>query len=305
VVKPAARRLVAAHWRDAFGVSERRATHVMAMHRSTARYKPRPDQSAELREQMRLLAAECPRAGYRLMLDRIRWRGTMVNHKRVYRLYRQEGLQLPRRRRKYLRSVRRQPLTPALGVNARWSMDFMSDAFSDGRKFRVLNVIDDFSRECLAIEVGASLPGIVVTRVLDRIAATRGYPAVIVTDNGPEFRGREMDAWACRKGVRLHFIDPGKPMQNGFVESFNDKFRYAGLNAEYFVGLEDARRRIAAWRHDYNEERPHRSVGRIPPAVFARRAAALQAPTAPSGLLRMASSPEAEAVGFVHSTSDR
>jgi putative transposase len=277
----------------------------MAMHRSTARYKPRPDQSAELRGQMRQLAAECPRAGYRLMLDRIRWRGTVVNHKRVYRLYCQEGLQLPRRRRKYLRSVRRQPLTPALGVNARWSMDFMSDAFSDGRKFRVLNVIDEFSRECLAIEVGASLPGIVVTRVLDRIAATRGYPAVIVTDNGPEFRGREMDAWACRKGVRLHFIDPGKPMQNGFVESFNDKFRYSCLNAEYFVGLEDARRRIEAWRRDYNEERPHRSIGRIPPAEYARRAAALQAPTAPSGLLRSGSSPAAEEVGFVHSNSDR
>lgn len=240
-----------------------------------------------------------------MMLDRIRWRGTVVNHKRVYRLYCQEGLQLPRRRRKYLRSVRRQPLTPALGVNARWSMDFMSDAFSDGRKFRVLNVIDEFSRECLAIEVGASLPGIVVTRVLDRIAATRGYPAVIVTDNGPEFRGREMDAWACRKGVRLHFIDPGKPMQNGFVESFNDKFRYSCLNAEYFVGLEDARRRIEAWRRDYNEERPHRSIGRIPPAEYARRAAALQAPTAPSGLLRSGSSPAAEEVGFVHSTSDR
>jgi putative transposase len=305
VVKPAARRLVAAHWRDAFGVSERRAAHVIAMHRSTARYKPRPDQSADLREQMRQLAAECPRAGYRLMLDRIRWRGTVVNHKRVYRLYRQEGLQLPRRRRKYLRSVRRQPLTPAAGVNARWSMDFMSDAFSDGRKFRVLNVIDDFSRECLAIEVGTSLPGIVVTRVLDRIAATRGYPVVIVVDNGPEFRGREMDAWACRKGVRLHFIDPGKPMQNGFVESFNDKFRYSCLNAEYFVGLEDARGRIEAWRHDYNEQRPHRSIGRIPPAVFARRAAALQAPTAPSGLLRNGSIVTPEAVGFVHSNSDR
>jgi putative transposase len=277
----------------------------MAMHRSTARYKPQPDQSAELRGQMRQLAAECPRAGYRLMLDRIRWRGTVVNHKRVYRLYRQEGLQLPRRRRKYLRSVRRQPLTPALSVNARWSMDFMSDAFSDGRKFRVLNVIDDFSRECLAIEVGASLPGIVVTRVLDRIAATRGYPAVIVTDNGPEFRGREMDAWACRKGVRLHFIDPGKPMQNGFVESFNDKFRYSCLNAEYFMGVEDARRRIEAWRLDYNEERPHRSIGRIPPAEYARRAAALQAPTAPSGLLRSGSAPATEAVGFVHSNSDQ
>jgi putative transposase len=239
------------------------------------------------------------------MLDRLRWEGAQVNHKRVYRLYREEGLQLPKRRRKRLRSVRREPLTPALALNARWSMDFMSDAFADGRRFRVFNVIDDFSRECLAIEVGTSLPGLVVTRVLDRVAAKRGYPAVIVTDNGPEFRGREMDAWAYRHGIRLHFIDPGKPMQNGFVESFNDKFRDECLNAHYFLGLDDARRRVEAWRREYNERRTHRSVGRIPPAEFARRAAALQAPTAPSGLLRISSSPAPEAVGFVHSTSDR
>jgi putative transposase len=307
VVKPAARRLVAAHWRDAFGVSERRATQVIGMHRSTARYTPQPDGdgSVELRERLRQLAADCPRAGYRLMLDRIRWNGTLVNHKRLHRLYRQEGLQLPRRRRKYLRSVRRQPLTPALSLNARWSMDFMSDAFADGRRFRTLNVIDEFSRECLAIEVGTSLPGLVVARVLDRIAAERGYPEVIVVDNGPEFRSREMDAWACRRGVRLHFIDPGKPMQNAFVESFNDKFRYDCLNAEWFQGLDDARQRIERWRNDYNESRPHRSIGRIPPGVFARRAAALQAPTAPSGLLREGSNASTETVGVVMSTSDQ
>ena len=275
------------------------------LHRSTARYRPRPDDSSALRERMRELAAECPRAGYRLMLDRIRWEGSLVNHKRVYRLYRQEGLQLPRRRRKYLRSVRRQPLTPARGLNTRWSMDFMSDAFADGRRFRVFNVIDDFSRECLAIEVGTSLPGLVVARVLDRVAVTRGYPEVIVVDNGPEFRGREMDAWACRRGVRLHFIDPGKPMQNAFIESFNDKFRYACLNANYFLGLDDARRRVEKWRHEYNEIRTHRSIGRIPPAEFARRAAALQSPPAPSGLQRNDSIVTPEGVGFGYSTSDQ
>ena len=240
-----------------------------------------------------------------MMLDRIRLEGTVVNHKRVYRVYRQEGLQLPKRRRKHLRSVKREPLTPALGLNARWSMDFMSDAFADSRRFRVFNVIDDFSRECLAIEVGTSLPGVVVTRVLDRIAAIRGYPTVIVTDNGPEFRGREMDAWAFQHKIRLHFIDPGKPMQNGFVESFNDKFRYECLNAHYFLGLDDARRRVESWRREYNERRPHRSIGRIPPAVFAQRAAALQSPPAPSGLLRKDSNSSAEAVGFVNSRSDR
>ena len=240
-----------------------------------------------------------------MMLDRIRLEGVAVNHKRVYRIYREEGLQLPKRRRKRLRSTRRQPLGRAETLNARWSMDFMSDAFADGRRFRVLNVIDDFSRECLAIEVGTSLPGLVVTRVLDRIAAARGYPAVIVSDNGPEFRGREMDAWAFRHKVRLHFIDPGKPMQNGFVESFNDKFRYECLNAEWFEGLDHARQRIERWRHDYNELRPHRSIGRIPPGAFARRATALQSPPAPCGLLRLASNSPATAVGFVTSTLDQ
>jgi len=284
-VKPAARRLVATHLRDVFQVSERRAIHVVRVHRSTARYVPRPDRAPELRERLRRLAVECPRYGYRMMTDRIRWEGLRVNHKRVYRVYREEGLQLPKRRRKRLRSVRREPLKPAEAINVRWSMDFVSDALADGRKFRVLNVLDEFSRVCLAIEVNTSLPGSVVTRVLDEIAAERGYPAVVVVDNGPEFRGREMDNWACRHGVRLHFIDPGKPMQNAFVESFNDKFRGECLNSHWFMGIGEARERIAAWREEYNERRPHRSLGRIPPAEYARRAAALQAPTAPSGQL--------------------
>lgn len=305
MVKPAARRLVAAHWRDACGVSERRATRLIRLHRSTARYKPHPDDSLALRERMKELAANCPRAGYRMMLDRLRLEGSLVNHKRVYRLYRVEGLQLPKRRRKHLRSVRRQPLTGAEAPNQRWSMDFMSDAFADGRRFRVFNVIDDFTRECLAIEVGTSLPGMVVTRVLDRVAARRGYPAVIVTDNGPEFRGRDMDAWAFRHGIQLHFIDPGKPMQNAFIESFNDKFRYECLNANYFLGLDDARRRVERWRHEYNELRPHRSIGRVPPALFARRAAALRASKTPSELPHADPLAPPVAVVFGYSTSDQ
>ena len=298
-MKPAARRLAATHLRDDFQVSERRAIRVVRLHRSTARYVPRPDRAPELRERLRRLAVECPRYGYRMMTDRIRWEGLRVNYKRVYRVYREEGLQLPKRRRKRLRSVRREPLQPAETLNARWSMDFMSDALADGRKFRVLNVLDNFSRECLAIEVNTSVPGSSVTRVLDGIAVQRGYPEVIVVDNGPEFRGREMDTWACRHGVRLHFIDPGKPMQNAFVESFNDKCRAECLNSHWFMGVGEARERIAAWREEYNERRPHRSLGRIPPAAYARRAAALQAPPAPSGPLldqREASSETTEVV---------
>jgi putative transposase len=219
------------------------------------------------------------------MADRIRQEGMRVNHKRVHRIYRAEGLQLPKRRRKSVRSQSRQPLPPASTLNVRWSADFVSDALSEGRKFRVLNVVDECSREDLASEVDFSLPGTRVREVLDSIAVERGYPDVLVVDNGPEFRGREVDAWACQHGVKIHFIDPGKPMQNGFVESFNDKMRAECLNVNWFIDLDDAKKRIAAWRHEYNNIRPHSSIGRIPPAEFARRAAALRSPqAAPSGL---------------------
>lgn len=272
------------HLREKFGVSERRATRVLKLHRSTARYPTRPDRSQGLRESLRRLASECPRYGYRMMADRLRYEGLRVNYKRVHRVYREEGLQLARRRRKRLRSVPRQPLPEVQVINSRWSADFVHDMFGDGRRFRVLNVVDNCSRECLASDASGTFPGSLVARVLDGIAVKRGYPDVLVIDNGPEFRGREMDAWACRHGVRLHFIDPGKPVQNAFVESFNDKFRSECLNTHWFTDLEDARTTIERWRREYNERRPHSSLGGIPPAAFARRAAALRAPTAPSGL---------------------
>jgi putative transposase len=301
VVKPAARRLAAVHLKDAFGVSERRAIQVLRLHRSTGRYVPRPERFPELRQRMRKLAIDCPKCGYRMMTDRLRWEGTLVNHKRVYRVYREEGLQLPKRRRKKLRSVRRQPLLQPEAMNVRWSMDFMSDSFADGRRFRVFNVVDDFTRESLAIEVGTSFPGSVVTRVLDRIAQERGYPTTIVCDNGPEFRSRDMDAWAFRHSVQIHFIDPGKPTQNAFVESFNDKFRSECLNCNWFFSLDDARKRVITWRHEYNELRPHRSIGRIPPAAFSRRAAALHSPPAPSAPPPMSSFRSTIGVGFANS----
>ena len=279
MVKPAARRLAARHLRDAFGVSERRAVRLVRVHRSTSRYLPRPESSPTLRAQLRQLAVECPRYGYRMMTDRLRWEGVPVNHKCVYRLYREEGLQLPKRRRKRLRSLRRQPLLKAQELNERWSMDFMSDALADGRRFRVFNVLDEFSRECLAIEAGTSLPGCVVTQVLDGVGLRRGFPKTVVVDNGPEFRGREMDRWACRNGVQLHFIDPGKPIQNAFVESFNDKLRAECLNSHWFLDLQDARRRLENWRREYNERRPHRSLGKVPPAEFARRSRELRSAT--------------------------
>jgi putative transposase len=160
-------------------------------------------------------------------------------------------------------------MAPAACLNERWSMDFMVDTLADGRRFRVLTVMDEFSRECLAIDTAVSIPGVRVTRVLDAIATQRGYPKVIVTDNGPEFTGRAMDRWASQHRIRLHFIQPGKPTQNAFIESLNGTFREECLSADWFTDLVDARIKVRRWQREYNERRPHSKIGRIPPAVFA------------------------------------
>ena len=269
MVKPAGRRKAVSHLRTDYNISERRASQVMKLHRSTARYVGRPDDSLALRKKLQEMAAKYPRYGYRMMTDKLRFQGWRVNHKRVYRLYREETLQLPKRRRKRLRNLARQPIMLPDSLNQRWSMDFVTDTLADGRRFRTLNVLDDFSRECLAIEVAISIPGERVTRVLDQIAALRGYPEAIVIDNGPEFTGRALDGWASQHQVKLQFIQPGKPVQNAFVESFNDKFRSEHLNSNWFLHIWGARQSIEAWRNEYNHERPHSSIGRIPPASYA------------------------------------
>jgi putative transposase len=270
MVRPAARKKAAGALREQYEISERRASRLLRLHRSTLQYRPKPDRSDELRTQLRELATIYPRYGYRMLTDKLSQAGHRANHKRVYRVYREEGLQLPKRRRKRIRSAKRVPLAPAAVLNERWSMDFMLDMLSDGRRFRVLTVMDEFSRECLALDVAISIPGVRVTRVLDAIAATRGYPKVIVSDNKPEFTGRALDQWASRHGVRLHFIQPGKPTQNAFIESLNGTLRTECLSADWFVDLADARHKTQQWRREYNEQRPHSKIGRVPPAVFAR-----------------------------------
>jgi len=214
-----------------------------------------------------------------MLTDKLNQEGLHANHKRVYRVYREEGLQLPKRRRKRIRSAKRIPLAPPACLNERWSMDFMVDMLADGRRFRVLTVMDEFSRECLALDIATSIPGVRVTRVLDAIAAQRGYPRVIVSDNGPEFTGRALDCWASRHSVRLHFIQPGKPTQNAFIESLNGTLRQECLSADWFAALVDARIKTRRWQREYNERRPHSRIGRIPPAVFA----SLQHPEKSSG----------------------
>ena len=238
-----------------------------------ARYHSRPAEPSGLRERLLTLAAERRRFGYRRLWVLLRREGFEVNHKRVYRLYREEGLAVRRRKRKRIASVVRVPRQAPERPNQRWSMDFVSDALANGRRIRVLTVIDDFTRESLATEVDTSLPGMRVPRVLDRLADERGLLEVITVDNGPEFAGKTLDAWAYAHGVRLHFIDPGKPVQNAFIESFNGRLRDECLNEHWFMSLPAARTIIEAWRDDYNTVRPHSALGNQTPAEFAEQVA--------------------------------
>jgi len=255
---------------EQLGLSQRRACRLVGIHRSVARYRPSRAEPPGLRQRLKELAAERRRYGYRRLWVLLRREDFMVNHKRVYRLYREEGLAVRRRRRKRACAAQRVPTPMPSGRNQRWSMDFMADTLADGRRLRVLTLVDDFTRECLATEVDTSLPGARVARVLDRIAKSRPLPETIVVDNGPEFAGRALDAWAYRRGVRLHFIEPGKPSQNAFVESFNGKFRDECLGVQWFKNRIDARVAIENWRKSYNQVPPHSSLNNLTPAHYDR-----------------------------------
>jgi putative transposase len=253
------------------GLSQRRACGLIEITRRSFRRAPRPDRNAELRQRLRALAEQRRRWGCPMLYQVLRREGWWVNHKRVERLYREEGLSLRRRRRRkrlsHLRLVRQAPVA----ANQAWALDFVHDRLMDGRGFRVLAVIDEWSRESLAIEVDVSLTGERVKRVLERLSNGRGLAAIIHTDNGPEFTGRVLDQWAFERGVKLQFIEPGKPIQNAFIESFNSRLREECLNEHVFVSLDDARNKIENWRIDYNRERPHSSLGHLTPEEFAAK----------------------------------
>ena len=268
-MRPAGKRKVVSHLIEAHDFSERRACRLADLNLSTWQYKPRGKERRGLRARVRELAHERRRFGYRRIHVLLRREGWQVNHKAVHRIYVEEGLQVRKRKKKRISQGERQPLALPGGPGERWSMDFQHDMLASGRRFRTLNVVDDFSRECPAIEVDNSLPGARVVRVLDRLAETCGLPHTIVLDNGPEMRGLALDEWAYRNGVRLAFIEPGKPVQNAFVESFNGRFRDECLNEHWFLDLEDAREIIEAWRQDYNAKRPHSSLGYKTPEEFA------------------------------------
>jgi putative transposase len=269
MVSPSARR-EAVGWLQTRGTSLRRACRVVGLSTATWRYQRRPNPTNErLLARLHAHASTRSRFGYRRLHILDGREGLAVNHKRLYRLYRAAGLQVRRRRRKRLTRGERVPLPAPSQRRERWSMDFTLDTLADGRAFRTLNIVDDFTRECVAIEVDRSLPGLRVARVLDRLQAAGGLPQTIVVDNGPEFAGRTLDAWAYRHGVTLRFIRPGKPIENAYVESFNGKFRDECLNEHWFVTLADAKTTIEAWRVDYNTVRPHSSLDGATPDHFA------------------------------------
>ena len=223
-----------------------------------------------LRQRLRELAIERVRWGYRRLHILLRREGVKANHKRVYRLYREEGLAVRRRKRKRV-AVARQPMVTPTRLNECWAMDFMSDSLASGRRYRVLNVVDALSRESLASEVDTSLPAVRVIQALEEIAVLRGYPARITVDNGPEFRSVQLDAWAYEHGVALEFIQPGKPIQNPFVESYNGRMRDELLNLHWWRSVAEAREAAQTFREDFNEVRPHSALDNQTPAEFARR----------------------------------
>lgn len=267
---------------ERFGFSQRRACRLMGTARSSIRYRGRDgDGDAALRERLRALAGERPRFGYRRLHALLRREGLKVNHKRVARLYRAEGLAVRCRTRKALTRIRRGRPSAPERANAQWALDFLEDSLASGRKIRVLSVIDVFTREALALEVDFSLPGRAVVRVLDRLSGERALPTQIVLDNGPELISRVLEAWAHDHAVILHFIDPGKPIQNAHCESFHSRLRDECLNEHWFLSLGDARRIVEDWRQDDNRHRPHSALGYQTPAEYAQRAvtAAASLPT--------------------------
>ena len=238
------------------------------MDASSYRYRPQRSDDGGLRERLRALAAVRRRFGYRRLGWLLEREGTKVNLKKVYRLYREEGLAVRRRRGRRRAIGARAPIVVPQAMNQRWSLDFVSDQLGNGRRFRLLNVIDDFNSECLAAILEFSLSGLRVIRELEAIIAIRGKPAMIVSDNGTELTSNAVLRWAADQGIEWHYIAPGKPMQNAFVESFNGRLRDECLNEHVFTTLTEVRQIVEAWRIDYNTVRPHGRLGRLPPAVF-------------------------------------
>ena len=278
-MRPSQRRELVPELMLRFGCSQRNALRIVGMSCSTYQYKSKRRDETALKLRIKEITDTRVHFGYRRVHVMLRREGHLDNVKRVYRIYRQEGLSLRLKRPKRNKAAKwRQPKQLCSAINELWSMDFVADALFDGRKLRMLTVVDCYTRECLAIDVGQSLKGEDVVESLNRICAERGRPRTIKTDNGSEFISKAMDRWAYERSVELDFSRPGKPTDNARVESFNGRLRQECLNAHWFLSMDDAKAKIGAWRRDYNENRPHSALGWIPPAEFARRDRSKPAP---------------------------
>lgn len=269
MVTPDAKRAAVAHVCTAHTVSQRRACSVLSVDRSSVRYAGRRPDDAELRARIRAVAADRRRFGYRRIHVMLAREGVVLNLKKLRRLYAEERLQVKRRGGRKRALGTRCPIALPTAANTRWSLDFACDAFTDGRRFRILAVVDDFTRECLALVADTSIPGVRVARELDAIIVARGRPRTCVSDNGSELTGMAILAWCQASAVDWHYIAPGKPQQNAFAESFIGRLRDELLNETLFSSLGQARSVLAAWRQDYNQTRPHSALGNLAPAAFA------------------------------------
>jgi putative transposase len=273
MVTPAARREAVVHLRVAYEVSERRACSALGTDRASVRYCSRCPDDRAVRSRLRELASVRRRFGYRRLHILLTREGIAMNHKRLRRLYGEERLQVRRRGGRKRALGTRAPMAIPQGSNQRWSLDFLSDAMVDGRRFRILAIVDDFTRECLALVADTSLPGLRVVRELDALIITRGRPAMIVSDNGTELTSMAILRWSQERKVEWHYIAPGKPQQNAFIESFNGRLRDELLNETLFTSLAHAREALAIWKDDYNTVRPHSGLGNLPPAEYAKLSA--------------------------------
>ena len=253
---------------ESFGLSIRRSCRLVGVYRATYAYRLRDKGDGLLRVRLRALAEQRRRFGCPRLHVMLRRESLVINHKRTERIYREEGLSLRLKKRKKKAVVLRVRLLQAEHADQRWSMDFVADSTLAGRRFRALGIVDDYSRECPAIEVNSSIPGTRVVEVLEGLAETRGLPEVITMDNGPEFVGKTLDEWAYRRGIKLNFIRPGKPVENAYAESFIGKLRDECLNENWFSSVKEARDIIETWRRDYNEVRPHSSLDNLSPMEF-------------------------------------
>jgi putative transposase len=301
MVTPAVKREAVAHLQGAHGMSERRACKAIGCDRMMVRYRLRRPDDRVLRDRLRALARERRRFGYRRLLIFLRREGFAVNHKRLFRIYREERLMVRKRGGRKRALGMRAPIPAPLAPNDRWSLDFISDQFICGRRFRILAVFDDCTRECLAAIADTSLSGLRVARELDLLIAWRGRPKTIVSDNGTELTSNAILCWAEKAKVDWHYIEPGKPVQNAFVESFNGRLRDEFLNETLFMSLTHARHALEEWRCDYNQVRPHSGIGWLTPAMYA---ATFSPPLGQRAALRHGSAPWPVAIS-VYDASNR